>query len=73
MVYNSRMFVCICLGVTESEIAAAIDEGHATVRAINRKLGAAGCCGACVPSIEAIIDLHKEHELLAEPLLHAAG
>lgn len=67
------MFVCICLGVTDTEIVNAIDEGHDTVSAINRELGAAGCCGSCMPTVEAIIDARKNNERLPEPLYYAAG
>lgn len=68
------MFVCLCIGVTDSEIVDAIREGHDSVNAINRELGAAGCCGTCTPSIEALIDLHLPNENLnAEPLFHAAS
>ncbi len=67
------MYVCICFGVTDTEIVEAINEGHDSVNAINRELGAAGCCGSCMPSIEAIIDLHKGDEGTTEQLYHAAG
>lgn len=73
IVYNTRMYVCICLGVTDAEITAAIDDGHDSVQAINRKLGAAGCCGSCMPTIEAMLDSHKNADDQAEPLYYAAA
>lgn len=72
-VYNTHMFICVCLGVTDSEIASAIEQGHDSVHAINRELGAAGCCGSCMPSIEALIELHGEEKPTKEPLYVAAG
>ena len=67
------MYVCICFGVTDTEIVNAINDGHDSVNAINRELGAAGCCGSCMSSIEAMIDLHKGDEDKTEPLFFAAG
>ncbi len=69
----SMMFVCICLGVTDSEIVSAIHDGHDSVSAINRELGAAGCCGSCMSSIEALIDLHNDCDTGTEPLFFAAA
>ena len=73
ILYNTRMYVCICFGVTDSEIVDAINDGHDSVSAINRELGAAGCCGSCMPSIEAMINLHKGDEDNLEPRFYAAA
>ena len=56
------MFVCLCFGVTDTEIVEAVKKGHTTVSEINRELGAAGCCGSCVTSIEALIELQEMDE-----------
>ncbi|MYD43554.1 MAG: (2Fe-2S)-binding protein [Gammaproteobacteria bacterium] len=67
------MFVCICLGVTDQEISNAIEEGHDSVYAINRELGAAGCCGSCMPTIEAMLDTHKGKSQSSEELPYYAA
>lgn len=69
------MFVCLCFGVTESELTKAIQEGHDSVSEINQELGAAGCCGSCVPAIEALINSHKKmvEESHATSLYQAAA
>ena len=41
------MFVCICKGVTERQIRAAIDEGAASVQDLSARLGVATGCGCC--------------------------
>ena len=42
------MYVCLCHGVTDHQIRAAVTEGHATrLRDLNRCLGVASECGAC--------------------------
>lgn len=67
------MFVCVCLGVTDTEIVKAIKDGCDSVSAINRELGAAGCCGSCTYTVEALLDLHKEEQENAEPLYSVAA
>lgn len=67
------MYVCICLGVTDTEIASAIKEGHDSVSKINRELGAAGCCGSCMPTIETFIDLYKNQDDSTEPAFYPAS
>jgi bacterioferritin-associated ferredoxin len=41
------MFVCICNGVTERQIRAAIEEGAASVHDLSARLGVATGCGCC--------------------------
>lgn len=41
------MYVCVCNAVTDSQIIAAVDAGHGTLRALRDHLGVAAECGRC--------------------------
>ena len=51
------MYVCICQGVTQTEIELAIEAGKDNVFDISEHLGAGTGCGSCQTDVEAII--HK--------------
>ncbi|NNF46302.1 MAG: (2Fe-2S)-binding protein [Desulfofustis sp.] len=42
------MFVCICKQVTESQVQAAIRDGHESVESLGECLGVGTGCGSCV-------------------------
>ncbi|NVJ61237.1 MAG: (2Fe-2S)-binding protein [Gammaproteobacteria bacterium] len=42
------MYVCLCRGITDSQIKKAVDEGKAKcMRSLSVELGIAGDCGRC--------------------------
>lgn len=41
------MYVCVCNAVTDSQIIAAVDAGHTSLRALRDHLGVAAECGRC--------------------------
>lgn len=41
------MYVCICNAVTDSQIRAAVDAGHDSLKALRTHLGVATECGRC--------------------------
>lgn len=41
------MYVCICHGVTDTQIEAAIDNGAETMRMISKELNVGSQCGQC--------------------------
>lgn len=41
------MYVCICKGITDHQIRAAINEGATSMRQLRRELGVASQCGKC--------------------------
>lgn len=49
------MYVCLCNGITDTQIKAAINEGHTTVKAIKNNLGAATQCGRCTSEVKNIL------------------
>lgn len=50
------MYVCICHGVTESEIAAALDAGARTPEQVGADCKAGTGCGTCVAKIRELIN-----------------
>jgi bacterioferritin-associated ferredoxin len=47
--------VCTCMGVMQSEIASAIDQGAKTFQELSDKLGVGTGCSSCVAEVEAIL------------------
>ncbi len=41
------MYVCICKGITDSQIRAAVQDGASSLREVNSTLGVASQCGKC--------------------------
>lgn len=46
------MIVCLCHGVRDRDLDAAIATGAATVEEVGRACGAGTGCGACIPDVE---------------------
>lgn len=43
------MYVCVCHGVTESQVRRAADEGCRDVHELTMRTGAGSNCGSCLP------------------------
>ena len=41
------MYVCICKGITDTQIRAAVQDGASSLRDVNSALGVASQCGKC--------------------------
>ncbi|GAB3318057.1 bacterioferritin-associated ferredoxin [Haliea atlantica] len=41
------MYVCICKGITDHQIRAAVSQGAENMRAVRQTLGVASQCGKC--------------------------
>ncbi len=41
------MYVCLCKGITDTQIRAAVQDGANSLREVNRSLGVASQCGKC--------------------------
>ena len=50
------MFVCLCEGVTDREIHAALDEGCRTIPDVMECTGAGTGCGSCHATIAGIVE-----------------
>ncbi len=51
------MYVCLCKGVTDTQIRAAVEDGAGNVRAVRKALGVSTQCGQCACQVK---DLVKE-------------
>ena len=41
------MYVCLCKGITDSQIRQAVDSGATSLRQVRQMLGVASQCGKC--------------------------
>lgn len=41
------MYVCICKGITDTQIRAAVQDGASSLREVRNTLGVASQCGKC--------------------------
>ncbi len=41
------MYVCICKGITDTQIRAAVEDGARSLREVHNTLGVASQCGKC--------------------------
>ncbi|HAN29385.1 MAG TPA: (2Fe-2S)-binding protein [Haliea salexigens] len=49
------MFICLCRGVTDSEIRAEVRQGAVRYEDIQARLDVGMCCGTCKESAEEVI------------------
>ena len=54
------MIVCICEGLNDKTLKAAIREGNTTLRSIRKACGAGGNCGSCVCDLKQMIREHSD-------------
>lgn len=50
------MYVCLCEGVTDGQIRAAVEEGVSTMRQLQDELGVARNCGRCACYARSLLD-----------------
>lgn len=55
------MYVCLCRGVTDSQIQSAIENGAQTLSQLRKNLGVAGQCGKCACSAQELLDAAKNN------------
>jgi bacterioferritin-associated ferredoxin len=54
--FKSKMFVCVCNAVTESEVDEAISGGASTPEEVAYCTGAGTRCGTCRPVVAAMLE-----------------
>lgn len=69
------MYVCICKGITDTEIRQAVDGGATSYRQVRQSLGVATQCGQCACEAKQIVKaaIKENNTLLSTPLFYAAG
>lgn len=50
------MYVCICHGITDREIASRIAAGARDVETIRAELGCGATCGSCLSEVQSMLD-----------------
>ncbi len=50
------MYVCMCHGVTDTQIREAVGDGALTMRELRQELGVASNCGRCAPFAKQLLD-----------------
>ena len=67
------MYVCLCKGVTDSQIRSAVREGARTVQGLRKQLGCTGQCGKCKQQVRELRDeVLIEQGLILSPVLSPA-
>ncbi len=64
------MYVCLCKGITDSQIRDAVDNGAESVRAVRDCLGASSQCGRCVSQVREIVKSTLEDTATASELCY---
>ncbi len=62
------MYVCLCKGITDTQIRAAVEDGATSLRDVRRSLGVASQCGKCGIMTrdilrESLVDSAEEQQL----------
>lgn len=50
------MYICLCHGVTDSQIRQEVCEGACSLREVSRRLGVATQCGKCGRCAKALVE-----------------
>ena len=64
------MILCLCRGVSEHVVLAAIAAGADTSDQIERTCGAGGDCGACCDLIETLVERGRERHYSGAGAVH---
>ena len=67
------MYVCICKGITDTQIRSAVEHGASSVRDIRNSLGVASQCGRCGDLASEIVRQSLQTQGNDELLFYAAG
>ena len=54
------MYVCVCKGVTDKQIRAAVEQGHNNMRQLKKKLCVGSECGLCVSEAKEVARQHQQ-------------
>lgn len=64
------MYICICKGITDSQITQAVQDGNMSYAEVREQLGVGTCCGRCAPEAKSLIS--EETAKLAAAISYAA-
>ena len=64
------MILCLCHGVSDHTVSAAIASGADTLDRIQGACGAGGDCGACRELLEALVERSRERHYSGAATIH---
>jgi bacterioferritin-associated ferredoxin len=64
------MILCLCRGVSDRAVLAAIADGASSVEQVERACGAGGDCGACGDLLEALLERARETHYSGATVVH---
>jgi bacterioferritin-associated ferredoxin len=67
------MYVCICKGITDSQIRAAVEDGASSLSDIRNTLGVASQCGKCGVLTNEIVRETLNNNIDSEQLFYAVS
>ena len=53
---NEAMYVCLCKGITDTQIRAAVQDGASSIQELRNTLGVASQCGKCARCARGVLD-----------------
>lgn len=65
------MYVCLCYGITESQIRSAAEQGCDSVAELTMRTGAGSNCGSCLEVAVAVMEQARRYRQL--PVLEQAA
>jgi len=67
------MYVCICKGITDTQIRAAVEDGASSVRDVRNTLGVGSQCGRCGELASEIVRQSLHPQANNESLFYAVS
>jgi bacterioferritin-associated ferredoxin len=67
------MYVCICKGITDTQIRAAVQDGASSLREVRNTLGVASQCGKCGILTREIVRESLDDQAASEQLFYAVS
>jgi len=64
------MYVCLCKGVTDTQIRQAVDSGATSLRQVRQQLGVASQCGKCSCMAREILTSAVNEKTMADESLY---
>lgn len=65
------MYVCLCKGITDSQIREAASQGASSLSQVRRQLGVASCCGKCASTAREILNEQRLNQTTENNLFYS--
>ena len=67
------MYVCICKGITDTQIRASVQDGASSVSEVSNTLGVGSQCGKCGILTREIVREYLDDQAASEQLFYAVS